>query len=269
LHKLPDPTIPRCPECRRAYNKRYNEKRAKGLTPKQLGLSKPQPPKKLDSVFVAEIRAGRCDAKGHDLTLPGAVKASVGRSRICTECRKERGWVRPYTRVNGMCGSGKHKLPSPPPRVCTECRKENARKHGRLYRERQAAKSNRALLQKDDDLITMLKEHPNPPSVVLAEAACSPADAELFDPITREEQQRYGTRSILDRLTSARTICARCPALTECLSDGLQNKRSGIYGGRYLRDGVATDKLFPGRPAHPETRTSPIRADEYQFRLPA
>lgn len=60
-------------------------------------------------------------------------------------------------------------------------------------------------------------------------AACSLADARLFDPVDSRTDPR--------RVRQARTICGGCTVRNECITHALTEGLSGIYGGRVVEYG--------------------------------
>lgn len=104
---------------------------------------------------------------------------------------------------------------------CKACRSEREKK-------KRAALST-VVPAPDADLLTDM-----PPVEVLDGAACSPATAELFDPISRPDQLKGNYQSTLKRVESAMDICYTCPVRLLCLADAYEHKRIGVFGGEYI-----------------------------------
>lgn len=244
-HKLENPDVMVCPDCRKASQHRFwvRKREERQARRAQFPEGAPLAPPRLFTVFASDLRAGKC-GKGHDLTGPGAVVVGEGRRKLCTACRAESGWVRHGRRVNGMCGAGRHKLPVPAPEYCGECRTENNVIAKQRQKERRAAAKARDTVE----LKALFSRDLMPKMAVLESAACTPAEAWLFDPITREEQSAMGPALIAARLAKATSVCKGCPVAELCGADAVNHARSGVYGGMYFRDGRTPPNLF-GRPA--------------------
>jgi hypothetical protein len=76
-----------------------------------------------------------------------------------------------------------------------------------------------------------------PAENVLVGAACTPEMAHLFDP---QESRRYGTttKATTQRHDAAKAVCAQCPVAAACFSDAVVQRRSGVYGGHVMHEGV-------------------------------
>jgi hypothetical protein len=73
-----------------------------------------------------------------------------------------------------------------------------------------------------------------PSTEILDEAACSPADAWLFEPMGRVGTEGCSDSTVAEghqRQAQAKAICARCPVELMCYLDGLKYRREGVYGG--------------------------------------
>lgn len=71
---------------------------------------------------------------------------------------------------------------------------------------------------------------------ILEGAACSPADAQLFDPHAPGETKRTAAA----RQAQGRAICYGCPVLAACWGDAYDNRRMGVYGGQLFDRGFWT-----------------------------
>lgn len=177
-------------------------------------------------LLVADIRAGVCQA-GHDLAGEHGTVNISGRT-FCVACRIVAGGKPRAPRVhNGMCASGRHPHDGKGRcRMCNRLRDSEAKQRARAAAELEqlAAKAPVAKY-----LIRGL------PSVdILDGAICTPAQAYLFEPISRADSD-YGQVETLaeakERQEVAKSICARCPVRALCEADGLRYTREGVYGG--------------------------------------
>jgi hypothetical protein len=211
-------------------------------------------------VLLPEREAGNC-LHGHVLVRGMSLAQDSGGRWMCLPCRDE---FRKTSGVRGreICFNKLHPLPAGHKGRCPECRKLTSARNKVTYNAKKEAEAKAAEARSAAELKELLTRYPVPSGAILEGAVCRPDQAQLFDPITRDEQGAIGTRAIVDRLITARIICAGCPVREMCLADAVQNERSGVYGGKYVRLGIATEKLFPGRPAHPETRKTAVRPYE-------
>ena len=59
-------------------------------------------------------------------------------------------------------------------------------------------------------------------------AACRDADPDLFFPVTEDRTRR----AIAAQVARAKTVCARCPVWSQCLSYAVETRQDhGIWGG--------------------------------------
>lgn len=64
---------------------------------------------------------------------------------------------------------------------------------------------------------------------------CTSANPDLFFPDDRKE------------LREAQELCAACPFKALCLDLGQEERRTGVWGGRYIKDGRIMERPFNGR----------------------
>jgi hypothetical protein len=166
-----------------------------------------------------ERAAGRCRS-GHDLNAPQALVYRGGRW-CCRECTtRYRANHQSAVVLPRPCRSGKHTIPAGRA-SCRECARERD----------QDRRANAPIPRRGPGPVPMYMMVPFPPAEVLAEAACTLADAGLFDLGAAYEPSRDVER----RHAAARGICYRCPVRAECLADAIEYRRPGVYGGRVLR----------------------------------
>jgi hypothetical protein len=125
----------------------------------------------------------------------------------------------------GKCTSGRHPMQEGEPR-CRECRAERD-------------KARRARTGSVTALGAVLANS-LPPKGVLDGAACGPATAKMFDPITRGEQLGGAYPSTVQRVEDAKAICAACPVRAACLTDAYAHRRVGVFGGVYVSPAMHT-----------------------------
>lgn len=65
---------------------------------------------------------------------------------------------------------------------------------------------------------------------------CDETIAWAFDPWSQEEAAEHGVEAVEDRVTLAKQICAKCPVAQECLTYGLTNELTGVYGGTLITE---------------------------------
>lgn len=68
---------------------------------------------------------------------------------------------------------------------------------------------------------------------ILAQAACSPELAYLFDVGAPKAQKAAEA----DRHAAARSVCARCPVREACYADAYAGRQLGVYGGVVMDQG--------------------------------
>lgn len=66
-------------------------------------------------------------------------------------------------------------------------------------------------------------------------ARCTPAQAALFDELTKADQRRPDGGA--DRLAQAIAICNGCTVRVDCLNEAIEVRDSGVRGGVYLERG--------------------------------
>lgn len=69
-------------------------------------------------------------------------------------------------------------------------------------------------------------------------AECREADGRLFAPVDRTatgwKAQLEAEATDIENHQRARTYCARCPVVADCLAEALANNREGTWGGQRL-----------------------------------
>jgi hypothetical protein len=177
-------------------------------------------------LLVADIRAGRCRS-GHDLAgEPGTVNVS-GRS-FCVACRILAGGKPRLPRANnGLCASGRH--PYTGGGRCAPCNRLRDAEARQRRAEEAAAELATAKAPVPKYLIRGL-----PSTEILDGAICTPAQAKLFEPISRADSDYGQVETLAEakaRQAVAIAICQRCPVRALCEADGLRYTREGVYGG--------------------------------------
>ena len=64
--------------------------------------------------------------------------------------------------------------------------------------------------------------------------SCRNADPDVFFPEDRKE------------LWKAQSLCSSCPVKDLCLELGVTERRTGVWGGKYIRDGKIKARPFNG-----------------------
>ena len=174
-------------------------------------------------LYAEHRRSGLC-SEGHDIASPGT-RANVSGRVFCRACRAANGRGVPAPPKSGLCKAGLH--PFRPGNRCAPCRSisrlaaaARAEVDRQLYQQGQVAKYLARGL---------------PSFEILDGAACRPADAWLFEAISRaQDEDHFRVESMADgqaRQARAIAICAGCPVRDLCKADGLKHTREGVYGG--------------------------------------
>lgn len=73
-------------------------------------------------------------------------------------------------------------------------------------------------------------------------AVCRGKDPALF-----EELPKRTTRNDWDRVLLGIAVCSPCPVRGECLRFGVENRETGVWGGRYMVEGdVRQTRVYTG-----------------------
>jgi hypothetical protein len=75
-------------------------------------------------------------------------------------------------------------------------------------------------------------------------AACQNMDRDWFfdlDPDDPDQTRQTYSDPVI--AVAVDTTCMSCPVINECLNEGIENKRWGVWGGVYLTDGSITGRL--------------------------
>lgn len=151
-----------------------------------------------------QVATGKCP-EGHDITDRSNLRM-MGRSFRCALCWAEK-------RGPALCRTKGHPLPAGQ-RNCPTCAKDAVQ------------------TQKDVSYLFVGL----PPSAVIEGAACGPESARLFDTIERPGPITGGAHvgQLPEETLAAMRICEGCPVKTACLSDALEWRREGVWGGAYF-----------------------------------
>lgn len=108
---------------------------------------------------------------------------------------------------------------------------------------------------------------PIPPDDVLDFAACTVADAPLFDPMDSRYSVPPAEQERLSSMTRmAISICRNeCPAIDACREDAHRWRREGVYGGVYMTSGYHTGRAQAAR--HAADPIVPAQGDQLTANL--
>lgn len=85
------------------------------------------------------------------------------------------------------------------------------------------------------DMETVPGITPDPASTDALSTPCTQTDPEIFFPTSSRE------------LAVASSLCAMCRNWASCRAFGVRTGSSGVFGGRLLRDGKPSNRLFEAR----------------------